>query len=118
MRVDNFNMTDPNHNCPDGLQLVMRSSAPLRTCGRPGPAGCSSTIFQTYGIEYSYLCGRVLGYQQASPDRFGQVGPTIDSTHVKEVSLTHRQSPRRHIWTFAGAPDEKKKAHTVIAVHV
>ena len=53
MRVANLDMTDPNQNCPAGFRLVSRTSAPLRTCGRPGPAGCVSTTFQTYGVEYS-----------------------------------------------------------------
>ena len=58
MRVANLDMTDPNQNCPAGFRLVTRTSAPLRTCGRPGPgSGCVSTTFQTYGVRYSHICG-------------------------------------------------------------
>ena len=111
MRVANLDMTDPNQNCPAGFRPVNRTSAPLRTCGRPGPVGCVSTTFQTYGVEYSHVCGRVIGYQDRSPDGFGphasiSEGTPIDSVYVDGVSLTHGQSPRQHIWTFAGAPDE------------
>ena len=111
MRVANLDMTDPNQNCPAGFQLVNRTSAPLRMCGRPGPAGCVSTTFQTYGVEYSHVCGRVIGYQDRSPDGFSphasiSEGTEIDSVYVDGVSLTHGQSPRQHIWTFAGAQDE------------
>ena len=111
MRVANLDMTDSNQNCPAGFRLVTRTSAPLRTCGRPGPAGCVSTTFQTYGVEYSHVCGRVIGYQDRTPDAFGQIanisgGTTIDSFYVDGVSLTHGQSPRQHIWTFAGAIHE------------
>ena len=60
MRVANLDMTDPNQNCPAGFRLVNRTSAPLRTCGRPGPVGCVSTTFQTYGVEYSHVCGRLV----------------------------------------------------------
>ena len=107
MRVANLDMTDPNQNCPAGFRLVNRTSAPLRTCGRPGPEGCVSTTFQTYGVEYSNVCGRVIGYQDQSPDAFKH-SATIDSEYVDGVSLTHGQSPRQHIWTFAGARDETR----------
>ena len=112
MRVANFDMTDPNQNCPAGFQLVNRTSAPLRTCGRPGPVGCVSITFQTYGVEYSHVCGRVIGYQDQTPAAFVSGHPgeskatTIDSFYVDGVSLTYGQSPRQHIWTFAGAADE------------
>ena len=111
MRVANLDMTDPNQNCPAGFQLVNRTSAPLHTCGRPGPVGCVSTTFQTYGVEYSHVCGRVIGYQDGTPDAFNQNGPisrgtTVDSIYVDGVSLTHGQSPRQHIWTYIAAADE------------
>ena len=112
MRVANLDMTDPNQNCPAEFQLVNRTSAPLRMCGRPGPAGCVSTTFQTYGVEYSHVCGRVIGYQDQTPAAFVSGHPgeskatTIDSFYVDGVSLTYGQSPRQHIWTFAGAADE------------
>ena len=56
MRVANLDMTDPNQNCPAGFRLVNRTSAPLRTCGRPGPVGCVSTIFQTYMGWSTHTC--------------------------------------------------------------
>ena len=107
MRVANLDMTDPNQKCPAGFRPVTRTSAPMRMCGRPGPVGCVSATFQTYGVEYSHVCGLVTGYQDSSPDAFGGAqGKTIDSTYVDGVSLTHGQSPRQHIWTFVGARDE------------
>ena len=108
MRVANLDMTDPNQNCPAGFQRVNRTSAPLYVCGRPGPAGCVSTIFQTFGVEYSHVCGRVIGYQDQSPDAFNEGGfflrgTTVDSIYVDGASITHGQSPWQHIWTFVGA---------------
>ena len=70
MRVANLDMIDSNQNCPDGFRLVNRTTPPMRTCGRPGPAGCVSTTYPTYGVEYSRVCGRVIGYQDKSPDAF------------------------------------------------
>ena len=114
MRIANLDMSDPNQNCPAGFQLVNRSSAPLRTCGRPGPAGCVSTTFRSYGMEYSHVCGQVIGYQDQTPDAYahhGIRGSTVDSVYVDGVSLTHGRSPRQHIWTFVGAHDEEDR-HT------
>ena len=116
MRVANLDMTDPNQNCLDGFRLVNRTEPPLRTCGRPGPAGCVSTTFPTHGIEYSRVCGRVVGYQYATPEAFHnyEIGraTTIDSSYVDGVSLTYGDSPRQHIWTFAAARDEDSKTIT------
>ena len=105
-RVANLDMTDPSQQCPDGFRLVTRTTAPLRTCGRPGPAGCVSTTFPVHGIKYSQVCGRVIGYQDRSPDAFERYYANIDDYYVDGISLTHGQSPRQHIWTFAAAVDE------------
>ena len=71
MRVANLDMTDPSQQCPDGFRLVNRTTVPLRTCGRPvNFIGCVSTTFPVHGIEYSHVCGRLLGYQDRTPDAF------------------------------------------------
>ena len=107
MRVANLDMTDPSQQCPDGFTIV---TSPLRTCGRSVPIGCVSTTFPAHGIEYSQVCGRIIGYQYASPDAFNSFHNdntlTIDGAYVDGLSLTHGQSPRQHIWTFAAALDE------------
>ena len=111
MRVANLDMTDPNQNCPEGLRLVNRTEPPLCTCGRvEGPAGCTSTTYSTYGVEYSKVCGRIIAYQSSSPDGFTPYlvdrAASIDDVYVDGVSLTHGQSPRQHIWTFVNALHE------------
>ena len=110
-RVANLDMTDPSQQCPDGFRLVNRTTAPLRTCGRPGPAGCVSTTFPVHGIEYSHVCGRIVGYPFGSPNAFLSYFTSmtiidIDDLYVDSVSLTHGQTPRQHIWTFANTLDE------------
>ena len=107
-RVANLDMTDPNQQCPDELRLVTRNTAPLRTCGNPGQAPCGSTAFPVHGIEYSHVCGRIVGYQFGFPDsfvpyEFRNFNLTIDDLYVDGCILTHGQSPRQHIWTFAAA---------------
>ena len=103
MRVANFNMTDTNQQCPSGFRLT---TSPKRTCGTPG-SSCVSTTFPLNGVKYSKVCGKIIGYQYGTPDAFGWTrGLTIDNGYVDGVSLTHGQTPRKHIWTFAAAVDE------------
>ena len=111
-RVANLDMTDPSQQCPDGFRLVNRTTAPRRTCGRSGPAGCVSTTFHVHGIEYSHVCGRVIGYQLYSINAFENYYKnrqlSVDDNYVDGVSLTHGQSQVQHIWTFAAAIDETR----------
>ena len=65
--------------------------------------GCSSTNFDLYGIAYSQVCGKVIGYQDRSPDAFGHA---VTQSIVEGISLTHGSNPRQHIWTFAAGLDE------------
>ena len=109
MRVANLDMTNPNEQCPSGLRHVNFSG--LRACGRPeSTIGCASVTYPVHGVEYSRVCGRIIGYQFGGPEAFlsytniGQT--TIDDYYLDGVSLTHGSSPRKHIWTFAAAEDE------------
>ena len=106
MQVAKLDMTN-SHQCPPGTRL--RADHSKRLCGIDinGP-GCSSTTFTPQGIEYSRVCGKVIGYQYASPDSFRDIqrsGNTINDNYVDGISLTYG-SPRMHIWTFAASPDE------------
>ena len=104
-RVAYLNMTDPNQQCPQAWREV---SSPKRACRRTS-ARCESQYFNTYGINYTSVCGRVIAYQHGSTDAFGpyihrQAPPnTIDAAYIDGVSITRGQSPRHHIWTFASA---------------
>ena len=108
MRVANLDMTDPNQTCPAGLSL---KELTLHVCGKPerAPGGCVETSFETHGVEYSRVCGRIKAYQDGAPDSFFPTfldGHTIDDGYVDGISLTYGRSPRHHIWTFACAIDE------------
>ena len=103
MRVANIDMTNTSQNCPSGLNLT--SSSPRRVCDIT-IFGCVSTDFDIHGVQYSHICGRVIGYQKSGTYAFLHHSRGIDGNYVYGVSLTHGQSPRQHIWTFAGAVDE------------
>ena len=106
MRVAYIDMRNTSHQCPSGLRLSTRTSAPRRLCDVRS-TGCVSNSFTVHGVAYSHVYGRIIAYQNGVPIAFNHYSfTTIDEPYVFGVSLTHGQSPRRHIWTFAGASDE------------
>ena len=106
-RVAYLNMTDSNQQCPGAWMLQNYATEPRRLCGNRIRYGCLSTTFNTYGIRYSQVCGRIIGYQFSSPDAFylfHTLARSIESYYVDGVSLTHGPpGARQHIWTFAAA---------------
>ena len=113
-RIAYLDMSDSTEECPPGFRLYQ--SGGVRACGRQSSnsGSCQSVKFPSYGISYTQVCGRVVGYQYASPDAIqrgewknpgkylGGIDPKhndINSAYVDGISLTHG-SPRQHIWTF------------------
>ena len=107
-RVAYLNMTEPGTTCPSGLHQTGYNNLNHDVCGRPTPssAGCDSTFFSTYSINYTRICGQVRGYQFASPDAFNTGTSDIDSYYVDGVSITYDSNPRQHIWTYAAGLHE------------
>ena len=107
-RLAYLNMSDSTVNCPTGFRLYQ--SGGVRACGRPvnSSGSCSSVQYPSNGISYSQICGRVVGYQYASPDAVDtrhDWSTDINSYYVDGVSIT-RGSPRQHVWTLmAGVSD-------------
>ena len=113
MKVVSFNMSNSSSFCPSGLKTM---TSPKRLCGMNiNGAGCSSAYLNVHGVEYSNVCGKIIGYQQKTPDAFwayyNNRGLTIDQTYVDGISLTHGHNPRNHIWTFAAALHEVTTAY-------
>ena len=108
MRVANIDMTNTSQQCPTGLTLI---SSPKRVCDVTSDT-CVSNVFTTQGIEYTHVCGRVIGYQNRVPLAFHYRSRGFEGAYVYGVSLTHGQNPRKHIWTFAGASDETTQSPT------
>ena len=102
MRVANIDMRNNSHTCPSGLSLI---SSPKRLCDITS-SGCVSNSFSVQDVQYSHVCGKIIGYQNRIPYAFRYFSRGFNRDCVYGVSLTHGQSPRKHIWTFAGAPDE------------
>ena len=103
MRVAELDMRDTTAMCPNSLTL---NTDPFRTCriNINSIPRCISQVYTLNATRYSQVCGKIIAYQFGAPDAFHDA-TTIDSLYVDGISLTHG-SPRRHIWTFAGAANE------------
>ena len=97
-RIAYLDMSDSSQNCPSGLQELITGG--IRVCRRQGnSAGCKSNIFQTNGISYSQICGKVVGYQKGTPDAIFTRSNNINGVYIDGVSIT-RGSPRQHVWSY------------------
>ena len=97
-RIAYLDMSDITQNCPSGLQELITGG--IRVCRREGTtAGCRSNIFQTNGISYSQICGKVVGYQKGTPDGVNTSINDINGVYLDGVSIT-RGSPRQHVWSY------------------
>ena len=116
-RVVQLDMTDANTVCPSSLKRFIHRR---RTCviGEYGSQFCTSDTFAVKDVPYSKVCGRIIGYQVGGPDGFGASDDVsnssnhtnqkdIDDFYMDGVSLTHGNSPRQHIWTFAAVQNEE-----------
>ena len=105
-RVAHLNMNNSSQQCPSAWREY--NSSGVRGCRRPEAScgNCPATFYPT-NLQYSRVCGRVIGYQIGSTDAFGYKAfrQTIDSYYVYGVSVTHG-APRNHIWTLAAGVSE------------
>ena len=103
MRVANIDMRNNSHTCPSGSSLI---SSPKRMCDVTSDK-CISNTFSVHDVQYSHVCGKIIGYHRRIPIAFYYYnGNGIDTVYVHGVSLTYGQNPRKHIWTFIGTSDE------------
>ena len=102
MRVTSIDMKEAINLCPSGLK-TLTSPKRLYAMNIYG-GGCCSAHLNVHRVEYSRMCGKIIGYQQKTPDAFqpyyNNRGLTIDQAYVDGISLTHGQNPRNHIWTL------------------
>ena len=103
-RIAYLNMSDAYEQCPPGFKVYNQNG--VRGCGRAAlrQRYCESHKFSSK-IEYSQVCGKLIGYQYWSPNGLSTGTSDINSYYVDGVSLTYG-SPRKHIWTFITAMSE------------
>ena len=109
MRIAYFDMTNLDHKCPSGFDVVTN---PKRACIRETAPGCTSVKYYTQGIKYTKVCGRVRGYHESTTDAFepyhSNNALTLNSGYVDGVIITQGQPIKGHIWTFAAGADETR----------
>ena len=104
-RVAYLNMSNPVEQCPSAWREY--NSSGVRACGRP-----VSTLGSCRGVQYSNfnhyrrVCGRIIGYQVASPDAFR----SNSDQNVDGVTITHGT---QHIWSYvAGVTEHGTSIHS------
>ena len=107
-RIAFINMSDPSQQCPSNWREYNTSG--VRACGREATTGgmCSSVLYSA-PYQYSRVCGRLIGYQVASPDGFTN-GQTADQMYMDGISITYGM-PRQHIWSYVGGVTENRSLH-------
>ena len=94
-QVAHLNMSDPSQQCPSAWREY--NIGGIRACGRPtNSTGSCATEYYFINHQYSRVCGRVIGYQIASPDAFSHTHAQID---FEGVNIT-RGAKRVHVWSY------------------
>ena len=115
-RIAFLNMSDPSQQCPSAWREYMYNASGVRACGRTysTEGSCSGVAYGTENIAYSRVCGRIVGYQIASPDAFNtqnlvlNLSKTVIESDMDGVKITHSDSGihHYHIWSFIGGLTE------------
>jgi outer membrane murein-binding lipoprotein Lpp len=112
-QVAHLNMNNHSEQCPAVWREYNTSG--VRACGRPDSTegSCPGTLYTvTSGRQYSKVCGRVIGYQEDSPDAFVDSNANNASEiYMDGVSITYG-IPRQHIWSYVAGVTENSASHT------
>ena len=101
-RIAFLNMTDPSQQCPSAWREYNNDR--IRACGRPTTSiGSCATKYYFASHQYSQVCGRVIGYQVASPDAFAR--PYTEKIDFDGVNIT-RGAKRNHVWSYVAGFSE------------
>ena len=109
-RVAHLNMSNPTEQCPSAWREYNTSG--VRACGRPNSdeGSCSGTLY-TSDHRYSRVCGRVIGYQDDSPDAFvDSSANSANQMYMDGISITYGTS-RQHIWSYVAGVTENSSLH-------
>ena len=116
-RVGYLNMSITGQTCPLGFREYNKSG--IRGCNRPLNGTIPSVFFDTFGMSYSRVCGRVSAYRWRTTDSFDTSvqKESLDDAYVDGVSIT-RGYPRQHIWSLAsGWQTSSCPCHTSAAIY-
>ena len=108
-RVAYLDMTEPSQQCPSAWREYNTDRG--RACGRPesSTGSCAAVLYFT-NRQYSRVCGRIIGYQVASPDAFRIIEHKFDGRGLDGVIISHGEQ-QDHIWSFAAGITEEGSTH-------
>ena len=95
MRIGEINMNRRFSQCPGALQRVNISNG--RYCYRRNRP-CSTVSFDSFGKNYTEVCGYVGAYQIGHTDAFESNNPRI-GFYGEGISVTYG-SNKNHIWSY------------------
>ena len=108
-RVAYLDMTDPSQQCPSAWREYNTSG--VKACGRPASStGSCAAEFYFTNHHYSRVCGRIIGYQVASPDAFRRI--YNNSRDLDGVIISHG-AQQEHIWSYTAGLTERGSRRTV-----
>ena len=100
-RVAYLNMTDPSQQCPPAWREYNENG--IRACGRLTVTGgsCATKCCLTSN-QYSRVCGRVIGYQDSTPDAFN-----VQNNEIGLDGVTIIYGPQNHhVWSYVAGEQE------------
>ena len=101
-RVAYLDMTELSQQCPSAWREYNTSG--VRACGRPeSSTGSCAAVFYFTNRQYSRVCGRIIGYQVASPDAFRRFNNRNGDLDGFIISHGAQQE---YIWSFAAGLTE------------
>jgi hypothetical protein len=107
-RVAYLDMTEPSQQCPS----AWREYNEVRACGRPDNSiGSCAAVFYFTKRQYSKVCGRIIGYQVASPDAFKRLNDKFYGRGLDGVIISHG-AQQDYIWSFAAGLTDGNPDHT------
>ena len=95
MMIGEISMNRRFSQCPGALQRVYISNR--RYCYRRS-SPCSTVSFDSFGKNYTEVCGYVRAYQYGHPDAFSSNNPSI-GFYGEGISVTHGSS-KNHLWSY------------------
>ena len=101
-RVAYLDMTEPSQVCPPAWREY--NTEGVRACGRPvNETGSCAAVFYFTRRQYSRVCGRIIGYQFATPDAFKPL--SSNGGDLDGVIISHG-AQQEYIWSFAAGMTE------------
>ena len=96
-----MDMTDPSQQCPSPWREYNTSR--VRACGRKDSStGSCAAVFYFPNSQYNRVCGRIIGYEFASPDAFTRFN---NNSRDLDGVISHG-AQQDHIWSFAAGVTE------------